>query len=192
MAERSHSYTVAAPFSTDKGGQPYPMAGKAMHDKNWFTWTRGHLRQLFTLTMAGKGGKVSKVMDLTVAASDRLLLVASDKELGGTLAQWLQDQKCRVIWAASAREAVQMLHDVCYIETGLDALLIDFDLADASGLRVIREFRSEFPWAPVALLTSEEDITTSLWAKAQNVKIVHKPLLLWELGVWLKYLKVPA
>jgi DNA-binding response OmpR family regulator len=123
---------------------------------------------------------------------DRLLLVASDKELGDTLSQWLKEQKCRVIWAQTAREAMQMLHDVTYIDTWLDALLLDFDVSGGAGLRIIREFRSEYPWAPVVLLTSEDDISTSIWAKAQNVKIIRKPLLLWELDLWLKHLKVPA
>ena len=135
---------------------------------------------------------MTAAQDFATTDGDRLFLVEGDIEAGRRLSNRLLDQKWRVVWAASAREAIQILHDAFFIEQAIDALLISHDLPDATAVRVIQEFRTEWPWAPVAMMIGHEDIAANIWARTHNIQLVHKPLDANELDQWLNEIRVPA
>lgn len=125
-----------------------------------------------------------------VEADPRLMLVEDEEMLGQALTQWLQDSNVRVVWTRSAEEALQVLGDVVFIGSAFDGLLLNSDLPDAMGNRVIHEFRHEFPWAPVALMMGKADISTSVWAKARQIQILNKPVRTGDLRIWMKHIGV--
>lgn len=126
------------------------------------------------------------------AVNDRLLLVEGDPEIGRRLSGQLREHGWRVVWAASAGEAKQLLSDALFLELGLDALLISYYLPDATATRVIQDFRSEWPRAPVAMMTDADEIAVNMWARSRNVRLMYTPLHQADLKDWLQYVKVPA
>ncbi len=120
----------------------------------------------------------------------RILMVEADIENGKHVSEWLLDQNTKLVWARSASEAMQLLNDVLFIGSELDGLLINQHVADASANRIVREFRHEFPWAPVAMMMGTDDISTSVWARARGIKIIRKPIQRNEIVLWLKHVKV--
>ena len=120
------------------------------------------------------------------ATNDRkILLVEGNSAAGGVVSGALAKRGHKVVWAESAEEAMQLLHDAVYIGQNFDALLADYHLADASALRIIRDFRSEFRRAPVGLMTHQNDIATAIWANSKGIPVLEKPLRERDLLMWL-------
>ena len=115
----------------------------------------------------------------------KIMLVEGNTAVGGALSKTLAHRGHKVVWAESAEEASQLLHDAIYIGTGFDALLADYHLADASALRIIRDFRCEFKKAPVALMAHHNDIATAIWANSKGIPLLEKPLRERDLMKWL-------
>ncbi len=120
----------------------------------------------------------------------RIMLVEKDVQTGKEISDVLLQQNAKLVWATSAAEAMQILNDVLFIGSGLDGLLVNQSLPDASANRVIREFRHEFPWAPIAMMMNADDISTSVWARSRQIKILRRPIQPEELSLWLKHVKV--
>ena len=122
----------------------------------------------------------------------RLMIVEDDEGVGYAVSRWLQDQNVRPVLATSTREAMDILRDVVFIESRFDALLVDYSLQDATGVRVIQHFREEFPLLPVAVMTGRTDIALEIWARSRGILLFRKPLDMDELLVWVDGLRRSA
>lgn len=127
-----------------------------------------------------------------VMERDRLFLVEGDMEAGRRLSRQLSSSKWRVAWAASEREALLILEDAAFIELGLDALLINYELPDATASRVVKQFRAEWPWAPVAMYCDTDDIALRSFARTHRINLLRQPVTSRDLDVWLFQTRVPA
>ena len=119
----------------------------------------------------------------------RLMIVEDDPGVSYAVTRWLQDLNVKAVVAESTHEALDMLRDVVFIESSFDGLLVDYNLPDATGMRVIQEFREEFPTIPVALMTGSVNIYMELWLRARNIPLFRKPLELDALQTWVETLK---
>ena len=119
----------------------------------------------------------------------RLMVVEDDPGVGYAVSRWLQDQNIRSVLATTTHEAVEMLRDVIFIESTFDGLLVDYNLPDENGFKVIEQFRDEFPYMPVALMSGSDSPHLLEWAKDHKVPLFPKPLKLDALGSWLESLK---
>jgi len=120
------------------------------------------------------------------------MIVEDDPGVGYAVSRWLRDKQVRSVLATSTLEALEMLRDVIFIESTFDGVLVDYNLPDATGLRVIQEVRDEFPMVPVALMTGQSDITLELWTKAQRIPVFRKPLKMEEIDHWLEQIRKSA
>jgi DNA-binding NtrC family response regulator len=121
--------------------------------------------------------------------SARVMIVEDDPGVSYAVSRWLQEQNVKSVVAESTHEALNMLRDVVFIESTFDGLLVDYNLPDATGMRVIQEFREEFPTVPVALMTGNVNIYMELWLRARNIPLFRKPLELVSLQAWVESLK---
>jgi DNA-binding response OmpR family regulator len=119
----------------------------------------------------------------------RIMLVEGNSAIGGAVSKAFSKRGHKVVWAESAEEASQLLNDAIYIGSGFDALLADYHLADASALRIIRDFRCEFKTAPVGLMAHHNDIATAIWANSKGIPILEKPLRERDLMNWLSHVE---
>lgn len=122
----------------------------------------------------------------------RLMVVEDDPGVGYAVSRFLQDQNIRSVLATTTTEAVEMLRDVIFIESTFDGLLVDYNLPDDTGFRVIEEFRDEFPYMPVALMSGSDSPELVQWVKERKIPLFPKPLKLDELQCWLESLKQTA
>ena len=126
------------------------------------------------------------------APMTRLMIVEDDSGVGYAVSRWLNDQQVRTVLATTTDEATQLLRDVVYIESRFDGLLVDYNLPDATGVRVIQQFRDEFPDMPVAVMTGSEDISLELWLKKRSIPLFRKPLQLEALQTWVDSIRQSA
>jgi DNA-binding response OmpR family regulator len=105
-----------------------------------------------------------------------LLLLEDDPEIGAILGLWAREQGLRVVVASTVRDATHLISDIAYLGARFQALLADYRLPDATGLRVIEEFRIAFPRRPIALMTAYHDLAVVMWARARNTPIFAKPI----------------
>jgi len=115
-----------------------------------------------------------------------LLVVDDDPAVRYSLSRWLNRRGMRTIEAADTREAVEMVRDASFVDAQIDGLLVDYQLPDATGCRIIMEFRDEFPGVPMALMTGREDLSLELWLRARGIPLFRKPLDLKALANWLR------
>lgn len=121
-----------------------------------------------------------------------VMLVEDDPDIGFLLKRWLENMGFHSLLATSTKEALELVQDVSYIESKLDGLLVDYQLPDATGCRVIQEFVSEFPGVPVAMMTAYDDITLEGWVRSRRIQLFRKPLDMTRLEAWLLSLPLPA
>ena len=119
----------------------------------------------------------------------RVMIVEDDPGVGYAVSRWLSEQQVRSVLATTTQEAMEMLRDVLFIESAFDGLLVDYNLPDATGMRIIQEFRDEFPRVPVALMTGNTDISVEVWTKTRAIPLFRKPLNMDELQNWLDKIK---
>jgi len=117
-----------------------------------------------------------------------VLIVEDDPDIGQLLKRWLERMNFQAVLATSTREALDLVQDVSFIESRLDGLLVDYQLPDATGCRVIQEFASEFPGMPIAMMTAYDDITLEGWVRSRNVQLFRKPLDMKKMEAWLQTL----
>ncbi|MCW8132873.1 MAG: response regulator [Planctomycetota bacterium] len=120
------------------------------------------------------------------------MVVEDDPDIGTLLKRWLEMHGFTVMLATSTKEAMDLVQDVSFIESKLDGLLVDYQLPDATGCRVIQEFVHEFPGVPVAMMTAFDDITLEGWVRARRIELFRKPLDLKRLEQWVHSLPVKA
>lgn len=121
-----------------------------------------------------------------------ILVVEDDPDIGMLLKRWLERMNVQAVLATSTREALDLVQDISFIESRLDGLLVDYQLPDATGCRVIQEFASEFPGVPIAMMTAYDDITLEGWVRSRNVQLFRKPLDLKKMEAWLQTLPLTA
>ncbi|HYF49011.1 MAG TPA: hypothetical protein VEJ63_06380 [Planctomycetota bacterium] len=124
--------------------------------------------------------------------SPRILMVDSDPEHGKSVTEWLQQYDMKPMWVRTCREAMDLMYDMVFIESSIDAILVEHSAENGSGKRVIQEFRHEFPGVAAALTTSKDDIALELWSRARQVPILRRPLVKESLAQWLDQFRVPA
>ena len=122
----------------------------------------------------------------SVQRATKLMIVEDDPSVSYAVSRWLQELNIKAVVAGSMREALDMLRDVVFIESSFDGLLVDYNLPDATGMRVIQEFRDEFPDIPVALMTGGNNLYMELWLRARNIPLFRKPLELPALQSWVE------
>jgi DNA-binding NtrC family response regulator len=115
----------------------------------------------------------------------RLFVLEDDPGVSYAVCRWLQDENVQPVLATTVGEAMTMLQDLVFIEAHCDAVLADYQLPDATGLRVIRAFCDSYPGLPVAMMSGSSDLGMELWVKKWNVPLFRKPLKLDELREWL-------
>jgi hypothetical protein len=124
--------------------------------------------------------------------SPRILMVDSDPVHGRAVTEWLQSCDMKPIWVRTCGEAMDLMYDMVFIESSIDAILVEHSAENGSGRRVIQEFRHEFPGVADALTTCSDDISLELWSRARRVPILRRPVVKELLGHWLDQFKVPA
>jgi two-component system OmpR family response regulator len=124
-------------------------------------------------------------MDPNDRTSPCILVVDDDEAIRYSLARWIKERGARVIEAANTRDAVEMLRDASFIDARVDGLLVDYQLPDATGCRVILEFADEFPGVPMALMTGKDDLSLELWLRSRGIPLFRKPLDIEALETWL-------
>ena len=134
---------------------------------------------------------MSGTAETTSERQTSLMVVEDDPGVGYAVARWLASQQIKAVLVTSVREAMQMLQDLVFIEAKFDGLLVDYNLPDATGCRVIQEFQAEFPKLPVALMTGAENISLEIWLKARRIPLFRKPLKIKELETWLQTIRSP-
>jgi DNA-binding NtrC family response regulator len=152
----------------------------------WHRLCSNRKRETGTLTMKPTTDSRPK------EAATRLMIVEDDSGVGYAVTRWLNDQQVRTVLATTTDEATQMLRDVVFIESRFDGLLVDYNLPDATGVRVIQQFRDEFPNMPVAVMTGSVDIALELWLKKQSIPLFRKPLQLDALQTWVDSIRKSA
>ena len=116
----------------------------------------------------------------------RVMIVEDDQGVSYAVARWLQELNIKSVVAGSTREALGLLRDSVFIESAFDALLVDYNLPDSTGVRVIQRCRDEYPDLPVALMTGSNNLYMELWLRARNIPLFRKPLDLPELQKWVE------
>ena len=120
------------------------------------------------------------------------MVVDDDPGVGYAVTRWLQEQNIRSVLASTTSEALEMLRDMVFIESEFDGLLVDYNLPDATGCRVIEEFMLDFPRTPVALMTGSNDIALELWVRSRHIPLFRKPLNMRDLKNWVEQIRMTA
>ena len=121
-----------------------------------------------------------------------LMVVEDDPDVGYAVTRWLKSLSIKPVLATTTREALELINDVAFIEANLDGLLADYNLPDATGVSVIKEFVEQFPGIPVAIMTGQDDLSLEKWARENNVPLFRKPLHMPEVLAWIEKLKPHA
>jgi DNA-binding NtrC family response regulator len=116
----------------------------------------------------------------------RMMIVEDDSGVSYAVSRWLQELNVKSVVAGSTREALDLLRDSVFIESSFDGLLVDYNLPDSTGVRVIQQFRDEYPDLPVALMTGGNNLYMELWLRARNIPLFRKPLDLPSLQAWVE------
>jgi DNA-binding response OmpR family regulator len=119
----------------------------------------------------------------TESRPPRLLFVQSDPQHVLMVESWFQN--VRFIHSATAHDAGNVLRDARFIDSALDGLIVDVKLPDATGYRVVQDFRSEFRGVPIAMLGEIDDLCLSIWARARGIQVLRKPLQQPDLERWI-------
>lgn len=107
----------------------------------------------------------------------RILLLEDDEQLAELIVRFLSERHCSVTYAANGREFMKAVHHKDY-----DLIIADVVLPDASGFKLLEQFRSQLscPLIFLSALSSVDDQVTGLQLGANDylVKPVD-PHLLW-------------
>lgn len=131
-------------------------------------------------------------MNLIDYCRPMLLLVETDVLSRRSLSKALQQRGYRVAIARTICEALEMIDDLRFIDSGVDGLVVEYRLADGLGCRIVQEFQREFPDVPTALVIEEDDITMRLWTRARGVSLMQKTTLWNQLEPWLEQIQLLA
>lgn len=83
----------------------------------------------------------------------KILLVDDDVQLTDKLTVWLSSENYTVESVASGADALQLLEQTAY-----DIIVLDWTLADTTGLEVCKQFRQQGGKTPIIFLTGRGDI----------------------------------
>jgi len=118
-----------------------------------------------------------------------LLMVEPDLASARELTDWLRQHDTAAVHASTAHEAALAISDAAFTQCGFAGLLLDVNLPDTSGYRVMSAFRDEFPGRLVAAMTRDDDLCLKLWCKARRIPLYCKPFVVKELHHWLGRVK---
>ena len=126
------------------------------------------------------------------SAINSILVVAQEGTQAQFLSQELEDLNHKVMLTHSAEEASHLLNDIVFIGCKLDGLLVDYNLRESTGCRVLGDFRDHFPDAAVAMMTDREDISVNIWARTKGIGLLRKPLNRNDISSWARQVGVPS
>jgi len=112
----------------------------------------------------------------TLAAKRTVLLLEDDTDINEMLALWMRSLGIHAVRTSTVAEATQLISDLLLVGSHCHALLADYRLPDATGVRAIEEFMAAFPKRPVALMTAYHDLPVAVGAKTRRIPIFLKPL----------------
>jgi two-component system sensor histidine kinase RpfC len=128
--------------------------------------------------------------DVVGPISARRILVADDNETNLLLLQeMLQKDGHRVVTCSSGMEAIELL-----AERDFDLLLLDYNLGDMDGVRVLQTYRfGRQHAAPALFLTADTtQLTASRLKAADAAGVLYKPISLAKLRNAIRDLETPA
>lgn len=94
-----------------------------------------------------------------------VLIVDDERLVRLSLRTRLEEEGCRVLEAGSAGEALEQFR------TGVDAVLLDFQLPDLDGIEVLSQMRALDPAPPVVMLTAHSSVERAV--KAMQTGAAH-------------------
>ncbi|MCA8921960.1 MAG: sigma-54-dependent Fis family transcriptional regulator [Planctomycetes bacterium] len=106
-----------------------------------------------------------------------VLIVDDEKLVRWSLRQRLEEDGCRVVEAETGAAALEAYRK------GVDAVLLDFNLPDTDGLKVLASMRSEDPLSPIIMLTAHSSVERAVAAmKLGAAHFAPKPFELDEVA----------
>nr|WP_010131991.1 response regulator transcription factor [Microbulbifer agarilyticus] len=128
-------------------------------------------------TMIDSANTARPVEGESAPSKYRILLLEDDKQLAALIVRFLAERQCDVTYAASGSDFMKAVHHKEY-----DLIIADVVLPDASGFRLLEQFRSQLrcPLIFLSALSSVDDQVAGLRLGANDylVKPVD-PHLLW-------------
>ena len=107
----------------------------------------------------------------------RILLAEDERTISRLIRQVLANAGHEIVGVQSAREAVEHLKT-----TAFDLVLLDLNLADGDGMRVVAALENHVgPTPPVVLMTGEGNIDDSDPRARRVARVLNKPFELDEL-----------
>lgn len=117
-----------------------------------------------------------------MAAKEKILIVDDESSIRWALEKALQSWKYETVQAETVREAKQQ-----FFEEEPDAVLLDIDLPDGSGLDVLTEIKEKRPDAIVIMVTGNVDVKNTIAALRGGAHdFIGKPVNVEELRVTLR------
>jgi len=110
-----------------------------------------------------------------------ILVVSDDRHLLRVATEWNSHSQARVVVCATAAEAEVVMHDIRFIGTRLDAVIVDYKLNDKAGCRFTAEQRDNFPEASFVMVCDFSSTALNMWARAFQVQLLSKPVLVEDL-----------
>lgn len=83
----------------------------------------------------------------------KVLIVEDDEALSATIFEWLTYERYSVESVANGREALERLEAFQY-----DAVVLDWQLPELTGIEIIRQFRARGGTTPILMLTGKQAI----------------------------------
>ena len=112
-------------------------------------------------------------------ATHTLLIVDDERSLRFSIGEWARDSGMRALEAASGSEAFDRLR-----EQRADVVLLDLNLGDEDGLKVLQKLRQDDPGRPVIMLTGHGTVEHAVKATRLGAyDFMMKPPSLEHLGV---------
>jgi DNA-binding response OmpR family regulator len=112
----------------------------------------------------------------------KVLVVEDNRELASMINDWLVFEHYEVEFAYTGSDGMEMLQHYLY-----DAIILDWELPNKSGIEICRDFRSSGKMTPILMLTGKSEIDdkeTGLDAGADDY--LTKPFHMKELGARLR------
>ena len=122
-----------------------------------------------------------------------LILLVQNSALGRPpLSRALLQQGFRIAIARGVEEAREMLDDIRFIESEIDAIVVDYKLPDGWGSSIVNDISKHHPGVQTLMVTDEENIALELWSRAKGIRLWQYSQALGELQQWLEELKPAA
>jgi DNA-binding response OmpR family regulator len=112
----------------------------------------------------------------------KVLVVEDNRELASMINDWLVFEHYEVEFAYTGSDGMEMLQHYLY-----DAIILDWELPNKSGIEICRDFRSSGKMTPILMLTGKSEIDDKeMGLDAGADDYLTKPFHMKELGARLR------